>query len=121
MEKSTLMKNGMTLYHQDIILKKEPRSYQRLRTMVNDILEQQQQHTLRKELKEKAKIVEFGCQKARSRKAENVLSNMEWKSKENQSRIPVKREKSAERQYTRMTGRSPPRKKDRLSCFNYKT
>ena len=40
----------------DFVLKKEPRSYQRLRTMVNDILEQQQ-HTLRKDLKRKARIV----------------------------------------------------------------
>ena len=39
----------------DLVLKKEPRSYQRLRTMVNDILEQQQ-HTLGKDLKRKAKI-----------------------------------------------------------------
>ena len=37
---------------------------------------QQQQHTLRKELKREAKIVDLGHQKARAREAENVLSNM---------------------------------------------
>ena len=41
-KKSTLMKHAMTLYQQDIILKKEPRSHKRLRTMVNDIFEHQQ-------------------------------------------------------------------------------
>ena len=40
------------------------------------IKRQQQQHTLRKELKKKAKNVDLGCHKARARKAEHVLSNM---------------------------------------------
>ena len=48
-DKSTLMKHAMTLHQEDFVLKKEPRSDLRLRTMVNVILEQQQ-HTLRKEL-----------------------------------------------------------------------
>ena len=44
--KSTPMTNAMTLYRKDFVLRKEPRSYQRLRTMVNDIPEQQQQNML---------------------------------------------------------------------------
>ena len=37
-KRSTLMKNAMTLHQQDIVLKKEPSIYQRLRIMVNAIL-----------------------------------------------------------------------------------
>ena len=43
---SSLMQHAMTPYHQDIVLTKEPRSYQKLKTMVNAILEQQQQNFL---------------------------------------------------------------------------
>ena len=128
----------MSLIHQGLILRKEPRSYQRLRTMVHDILEQQQQHVdlskkgaeetqqqqhpLRKELKREAKIVDLGHQKARAREAENVLSNMtrRRKAKGNQSRSLVKRDNSADRQNTRKTGRSPSGKEDRPPCFNCK-
>ena len=42
--KTALIKNALTLYQRDGVLKKELRSYQRLRTMVNDILEQQRQN-----------------------------------------------------------------------------
>ena len=44
--KSTLLKNAMTLVHQDIVLKKGSRSGPRLRTMTSATLEQQQQHML---------------------------------------------------------------------------
>ena len=37
---------------------------------------EQQQHTFRKEVKNIAKIVHLGCQKARAQRAGNVLSNM---------------------------------------------
>ena len=43
---STLMQNALTLYQQDIVLKEEPRSDQRLMTVVHDILEQQWQNML---------------------------------------------------------------------------
>ena len=43
---STLMKHAMTLHQQYIVLKKAPRSNQTLRTMVDDTVEQQQQHML---------------------------------------------------------------------------
>ena len=99
------MKHAKTLSQQDIVLKKEPRSCKILRTIVDDILEeqqqimlisdkergsfkksdqetQQQQHTLQNELKDKAKIVDLGCQKARARKADNVHSNMTRQRKE---------------------------------------
>ena len=93
--KSTLMKHAKTLHQQDLVLKKEPRRYQRLRTTVSDIREEQQhvefseraikrqqQHTLQKELKNNAKIVDLGCQKARARKADTVHSNMTRQRKE---------------------------------------
>ena len=44
--KSTLMTHVMTLHQQDIVLKEEPRSYANLRTVVNHILEHQQQNML---------------------------------------------------------------------------
>ena len=44
--KSTLMTSALTLYEQDIVLKKEPRSHKKLRTMGNDILKHQQQNML---------------------------------------------------------------------------
>ena len=44
--KSAFMKHVMTLHQQDIVLKKEPRSYAKLRTVVNHILEHQQQNML---------------------------------------------------------------------------
>ena len=59
----------------DLVLKKEPRSYQRLRTMVNDILEQQQ-HTLGKDLKRKAKIVTWDMKRLVLARRKNVLSNI---------------------------------------------
>ena len=40
------MKNALSLYQSDIVLKKEFRSYQNLRAMANDILEHQQQDPL---------------------------------------------------------------------------
>ena len=45
-KKSTLMKNAMTLYQRDLVVKKEPRSKPKLRAMVNDILRHQQQNML---------------------------------------------------------------------------
>ena len=45
-KKSTLMKNAMTLYQRDLVLKKEPKSKPELRAMVNDILRHQQQNML---------------------------------------------------------------------------
>ena len=45
--KFTLMKNAMTLLHQDILVKKKQEATTDLRSMVNDILEQQQQKMLR--------------------------------------------------------------------------
>ena len=44
--KSTLMKNALSLYQSDNVLKKEPRRYPKLRTTTNDILEHQQQNML---------------------------------------------------------------------------
>ena len=44
--KSTLMMHAMTLYQEDIVLKKNPRSFSKLRIVVNDSLEQQQQNIL---------------------------------------------------------------------------
>ena len=93
MKKLTHMMHAMTSYQEDTVLDQEPRRYQRLRTVVNDVPEQQQQnmlisqkrsdqkteqqqHTLHKELKKKAKFVHLGCQKARARKAQNVHSNL---------------------------------------------
>ena len=92
--KSAFMKHVMTLHQQDIVLKKEPRSYAKLRTVVNHILEHQQQNMLisqkersrdraavHKEQKKKAKIVDLGCQKGRARKADKVLLKLTWQRK----------------------------------------
>ena len=40
------MKNALTLYQSDIVLKKEPRSYPRLWTLAHGIVERQQQDML---------------------------------------------------------------------------
>ena len=42
----TLMKNAVTLCKSDIVLEKKPRSHQKLGTLVNDIIEHQQQNML---------------------------------------------------------------------------
>ena len=39
LRKSSIMKNALSLRHSDILLQKEPNRDQRLRAMVNDILE----------------------------------------------------------------------------------
>ena len=44
-KKSTPMTNAVTLFRKGVVLRKEPRSYQRLRTMVNDIPEQKNSRT----------------------------------------------------------------------------
>ena len=44
--KSTLMKNALTLNQSDIVLQKEPRSYQKLSAIVNGIFEHKQQNML---------------------------------------------------------------------------
>ena len=137
-KKSTLMKHAWIFYQQDILLKKEPRNYQRLRTLVTDILVQQQQNMLisqkqrsRQQQQQqaqhtfsKAKMVDLGRQNSRARKAENVLPNMtrqrKGKGKGHQSRSPAGRDKSAGGRYTRKTGKSPSGKEDRPSCFNHK-
>ena len=79
--------------------------------------ETEQQHTLRMELKKKAKMVDLGCQEARARKAEKVLSNTTRRRKENAKKIDQetgwKETISPERQYARKTGKSPP------PCFKY--
>ena len=90
---STLMKNAVTSYQQDMVLKKGAERHQTLRTTVNDILEQQQRNSLiseeerlkrpssssvlfGRELKKMAKIVDLERQHACARKAEHVLLNM---------------------------------------------
>ena len=96
------MKNASSLYQSDIVVKKEPRSYWKSRTMVNDILEQQQQNmliaqkeqcTLFERSRRKANIVALGRQKARARNAENFLLNMtglkKGKGKGNRSSVRV--------------------------------
>ena len=117
---------------QDIVAKQEPKNYQILRTMVNDILEQQQQNMFfsQKERSrdraswEKAEIVDLACQKARARKAENVLSNMtrqrKTKAKEIDEEARLKVDNSAERQYARKTKKSPSGTEDRPTRFKYK-
>ena len=41
LKKSSVMKNALSLYHSDILPNKETKSHKRLRSMVNDILEDQ--------------------------------------------------------------------------------
>ena len=95
---STLMKNALTSYQQDIFQKKRSREATKdwgLRSITSSSSNSrtcwflkksaqesaQQQHTLRKDLNRKAKLVEFGRQKARAQKAENVLLHMTWQRK----------------------------------------
>ena len=42
LEMSTLMKNALALYHTDQVHRKEPQSYRELKTMITDMLEDQQ-------------------------------------------------------------------------------
>ena len=130
---------SMTWNQQDILLKKEPRSYQRLRTMVNDILEEQQQNMLishqkkrskdssssilsRRSWREKAWRVDLGCQKARPRKAECVHSNMTRHRKEKAKEIDQEAWfKEASHQNENMPerqGNRPSGKEDRPLCCN---
>ena len=114
---STLMKNALTLYQSDTVLKMEPRSYQKWRTLVNDKLEHQQQKMLssqKRALKRpmiKAKIVALGRPKGSCSQG-GEWSFWTWPGKErgkgkgHRSRSPVQRDISAERQYARKTGKS---------------
>ena len=132
--KSTLMKNALTLYLSDVVLKREPRSFQKLRTMVNDILRpaaaghvdfskksdqetEQQQHTLLKELKKKAKFVDLGRQEDRARKAEHGLSNVTQQRKGKAQKLDQEAPLTETiPQKDRTTGENPSGKEDRLPC-----
>ena len=46
LRRSTLMKNALSSFLSDIVIRKEPRSYQRLHAMVTDSLEDQRQNEL---------------------------------------------------------------------------
>ena len=46
LRRSTLMKDALTFYHSDIMLKKEPKRYKRLRAMPAQIFENQRQKSI---------------------------------------------------------------------------
>ena len=56
LKKSALVKNAMTFFfQQDVVLKKEPRSHKIWRSIVEDILDQQQQNMLISQKKERSR------------------------------------------------------------------
>ena len=86
--------------------------------------ETEQQHTLQKELKEKAWRVDLGCQKGSCSKGGMCSVELDTakkgKGKGNRSRRLVQRGKSPERKYARKTGKRPSGKEDRPPCCNCK-
>ena len=125
----------------DTVLKKKPRSNQRLRTVVNDILDHQQQNMLISQKRALKRWNGTQCTLCKEQKTEARYCHS-WKSKcscseegkssfehdpekrgegkGHRSRSLVHRDNAAERQYARKTGRSPSSKEDRPPCFNCK-
>ena len=110
------------IYQKDVVLKREPRRCQRLRTMVNDIFEQQQQNMLisqkersrdgsiffKRGWRRRQRLSILGCQKCLcSKGGESSFEHdttKKGKGKGNRSRRPVHSDNSAERQYARKPG-----------------
>ena len=120
---STLMKNDFTLYQSDMVLKKEPKSYQKWGTVVNDILEHQQQNMLisqKERSRDRAGAV-YSLKEGSGQKQRLPLLDVhtlvlkrqkcsfehdptkKGKGKGHRSRCPAQRDNSAERQYARNT------------------
>ena len=76
------MQHANTSYQQDSVQKEEPRSFRKLRLMVDDIPEQQQNLLTSRKNLEKRKRLSF--MDDRAQKTENALANMirPWKGRE---------------------------------------
>ena len=112
-EKSALMQHANTLYQQDSVQKKEPRSFEKLKLVVDDILERQQNLLISRKFI-KGKKLSFIDDRAQ--KAENALANM-MRPRQGREKVIDQEDRwkkhSAERQFVRKTGRSPSDKEDR--------
>ena len=102
------MKNALTLFQKDIVHEKEPRSYERLRTMVIDLLEQQQLNMLISQKKSAQERLKKNCKESSVMDVKTIMLKKSGtydteRKRLNRSRSSVKGDNSAERQYVRKT------------------